>query len=300
MKHILVLAGGNSDEREVSLKSGASVKKALTAYGYIVTMFDPIDGLDSLQKNLPGIDAVLPALHGEGGEDGSIQEFLEQQDIPFIGSGSVASRLCFDKWAYKEHLLINKFPCPNGALVDNDSFWDHLLSEQPFVLKPYDGGSSIDTFIVRDPDTMDTDAIRDALERYDRMLIEELITGIETTVAVLGDRALPMVEIVPPADQEFDYENKYNGKTQEFCPPKNVSPEMQIQAAKLALDIHKSTGCKDLSRTDIIVAPDNSLYVLETNTIPGLTDQSLLPKAALQAGLTMPDLVDTLVTLSAQ
>jgi D-alanine-D-alanine ligase len=295
MKHVLLLAGGDSGERGVSLKSGESVRKALIKGGYTVTVFDPIEGFDVLQEKLRDIDIVFPALHGEGGEDGVIQEFLEQQDIPFVGAGSEASRLCFDKWAYKEHLLANKFPCPNGILVDSDSFWDNPLSHQPFVLKPYDGGSSIDTFVVRDPMTMDTDAIRDALDRYDRMLIEELIIGVETTVAVLGDTALPMVEIIPPSNEEFDYENKYNGKTQELCPPAHVSPKIQIQAAKLAQDIHQSTGCKDMSRTDIIVTPHGMLYVLETNTIPGLTDQSLLPKAALAGGLTMPQLVETLV-----
>jgi D-alanine-D-alanine ligase len=128
------------------------------------------------------------------------------------------------------------------------------------------------------------------------MLLEELIDGQEITVAVLADKVLPVIEIIPPQDAEFDYENKYNGKTQELCPPQHISEDIQKQAQELALRIHKELGLRDFSRTDIMIRrSDSKLFVLETNTIPGLTDQSLLPKAAAVGGINMPTFVKMLV-----
>ncbi len=295
MNSVLVLYGGISDEREVSMQSGQAVINALRTCGYDVASYDPATGMDGLQKAIKSADVVFPALHGKGGEDGEIQELLEKLGKPFVGPGSQASKLCFDKWEYKQHLLAHNYPCPKGALVDKSQIWEHELTKQAFVLKPATGGSSIDTFIVRDPSTIDKEAIEKTLDRYGHMLLEELISGTETTVAVLGDKALPMIEIVPPSNQEFDYENKYNGKTQELCPPLHISADLQKQAQELAVSVHRSTGCVGMSRTDIIITPSGHLYILETNTIPGLTDQSLLPKAALAAGIDMPKLVKMLV-----
>jgi D-alanine-D-alanine ligase len=184
---------------------------------------------------------------------------------------------------------------PKTALVDTISFFHSDLSKQPYVLKPNDGGSSIDTFIVRDIDTADTAAIEQAFKRHRTLLLQELVEGIEITVAVLGDTPLAVIEIIPPEDGEFDYENKYNGQTQELCPPLHVDPTLQLAAQTLAKAIHELTECRDMSRTDMIITPSQQLYVLETNTIPGLTDQSLLPRAAAQAGLSMPVLCDQLV-----
>ncbi len=295
MYTVLVLAGGSSNEREVSLRSGEAVRQALQANGYEVSVYDPKDGKETLDGLLGSVDVVFPALHGQGGEDGTIQAYLEAKGKPFVGPDSQASELCFDKWRYKQHVINRQFLCPKGALVHKDNIWKNELSKGPFVLKPVSGGSSIDTFIVREPSATDNLAIEKALNNYDEMLLEELILGIETTVAILGNQALPMVEIVPPADQEFDYENKYNGKTQELCPPQNIGQNLQHTAQNIALEIHRSTGCKGMSRTDIIITPEGQLYVLETNTIPGLTDQSLLPKAAQAAGINMPELVKILI-----
>jgi D-alanine-D-alanine ligase len=134
------------------------------------------------------------------------------------------------------------------------------------------------------------------LSIYHEMLLEELIEGQEITVGVVLDKALPVIEIIPPADGEFDYDNKYNGKTQELCPPEDISNVTQEKAQQIAEKIHLSLGVKDFSRTDIMVrASDEKLFVLETNTIPGMTDQSLLPKAAAVAGLSMPQLCSELV-----
>lgn len=136
----------------------------------------------------------------------------------------------------------------------------------------------------------------DALRRHKEMLIEELIDGAEITVGVLNNEALPVVEIIPPKDQEFDYENKYNGATQELCPPENISAGVQTRAQALAVEVHAITQCRHLSRTDMMIDADGELYVIDTNTIPGLTDQSLYPKAASAAGYSWKKLIDTFLT----
>ena len=294
MSTILVLSGGISAEREVSLRSGASVTKALEAKGFTVVNRDPKDGLD----NLGQIDAAFPALHGLGGEDGAIQAELQKLHIPYVGSDAAASALCFDKWAYKQMLRKAGLPVAEDALVTKETIWQSPLTHRPFVLKPIEGGSTIDTFIVRDPAHCDRAAIEAALGRYPDMLLEELVEGIEITVGVLGQQPLPCIESVPPTGGEFDYENKYNGKTQELCPPEHISGGAQVTAQELALQAHHLTDCRDLSRTDIIIRPDGRQVILETNTLPGMTDQSLFPKAAAAASIPMEDLVERLVLMA--
>lgn len=292
---VLVLAGGNSLEREISLRSGAAVAAALKRVGYEVSAADPAAGLQKLIPALKSADVVFPALHGVGGEDGVLQRFLEEKQIKFVGSGSRASELCFDKYSYDQLLINNGILTPKTELVTFEEFGSTTLAKRPFVLKPNDGGSSIDNVIVRDVARKDETAIRQAFDKYSQLLLQELISGPEITVAVLGTASLPVIEILPPDDQEFDYENKYNGATREICPPEHVSQSEQAEAQKLAARIHELCGCRDLSRTDIIVSEGGELCVLETNTIPGLTDESLLPKAAEAAGIDMLALCDRLV-----
>jgi D-alanine-D-alanine ligase len=295
MSHVIVLAGGTSDEREVSLRSGGAVVKALRAAGHQVDEIDPADTLPGRLSDLQAADVVFPALHGAGGEDGTLQKYLEENNIRFVGSGSKASALCFDKIAYDAFLEDTDLSLPETALVDWATYQGSFLAISPHVLKPNDGGSSIDTFIIREPQQRDLNALQQAFDRHGKLILQELIPGAEITVAVVGDKALPTIEIIPPADQEFDYENKYNGATQELCPAQHISQAIQDEAERLASHIHTLTGCLDMSRTDFIIGPNDTLYVLETNTIPGLTDQSLLPKAAAVAGYAMPGLCDMLV-----
>ncbi len=298
MPHVIVLAGGTSDEREVSLRSGASVAKALEKNSYQVDILDPSDGLDNLLPELQKADIVFPALHGAGGEDGVLQKFLEDHGIRYVGPDSRASALCYDKARYTRLLQDSDILAPETELVDLHEFQASSLSKKPFALKPNDGGSSIDTFILRDLASTDDEAIRAAFSRHKKLLLQELIEGDEITIAMLGNEPLPAIEIIPPEGSEFDYENKYNGQTQELCPPKHVSPVLQQQAQKLTAKIHQMTGCRDMSRTDIMVTAGGELYVLETNTIPGLTDESLLPKAASEAGYDMPTLCQKLVQMA--
>lgn len=292
--NIVVLAGGTSGEREVSLRSGAAVAKALETKGHVVTLADPKDGLDNIGEP----DVVFPALHGAGGEDGTVQAELEKRGIPCVGADSVASALCFDKWAYRVKLQEAGLPVAQGEMVTVESFEKSPLAQKPYVLKPVDGGSTIDTFIVRDPATADVQKIHGALEKYGEMLLEELAEGIEITVAVLDRTPLTPVEIIPPEGGEFDYENKYNGKTRELCPPEHVDEAAQAKAKEWALKAHELTGCQDLSRTDIIIREDGTQIILETNTLPGMTDQSLYPKAAAASGIPFANLVDQLVRMA--
>lgn len=291
--NIFVLSGGTSNEREVSLRSGNAVAQALETAGHNVTIRDPKEGLD-FDQIADTAEVVFLALHGEGGEDGTIQQELEQHQIPFVGSGSQASRLCFDKAVYKQFLLEHNLPVVRGRTVSKIDLGDPLFST-PYVLKPIQGGSSLDTQIVRKPDQATTQTSNDLLQKYPQMLLEPLIEGVEITVGVFEDHALPVIEIIPPEGAEFDYENKYNGATQEVCPPLHVSESKQHETRLLAERVHKLTGCKQLSRTDMIIDEHGSVHILETNTIPGFTDQSLYPKMAQADGIEMTALVDRLV-----
>ncbi|MCA9325410.1 D-alanine--D-alanine ligase [Candidatus Saccharibacteria bacterium] len=295
MTKVLILQGGTSSEREVSLRSGSSVKNALELAGHEVGVADPGNQDFDLATATRGYDIVFSVLHGTGGEDGVMQAQLDAIGIPYVGSNTVSSELCFDKWRYREKLLEAGFRVARGELVDLESFWQSDLVKQPFVLKPYDGGSSIDTLIQRDPNTLDRQTVEQMFANHSKMLLENLVAGVEITVPVLGDGALPVIEIIPPESGEFDYDNKYNGQSQELCPPLHVNEDVQRHARDMAVQIHTLCGCGGYSRTDMIVSADGSLTVLETNTLPGMTDQSLFPKAAAVAGINMPTLCSQLV-----
>lgn len=290
---ILLLAGGGSNERNISLLSGKAVAEALNELGYSTVTADPRDG-QRIENLVDGVDVVFLALHGAGGEDGTLQAELEKLGKPFVGSGSKSSALCFDKWIYKDLLKANGLPASAGYQVTTADIGKAFFKE-PYVLKPNKGGSSLDTQIVRRPTESSLQESLSLLNKYSEMLLEPLIEGTEITVGVLVDKALPVAEIIPPAGLEFDYENKYNGLTEELCPPKNIEVSLQQKAKHLAVKTHQLTGCRDISRTDMIVDNNKRIHILETNTIPGLTSQSLLPKMALEAGMSMPELIGTLI-----
>lgn len=294
MVRVIVLSGGNSDEREVSLRSGAAVVAGLEAAGYSVKALDT----NCSDEELVNSDIVFPVLHGKGGEDGEIQARLEGLRCRYVGSDSASSQLCMDKSAYRAMMTARDLLMPSGEIVSLKAYSEHPLAKKPHVLKPIDGGSSVDTFIIRDISTIDKSAITKAFERHETLLLEELIVGAEVTVGVLGNEALPIIEIIPPQDEEFDYENKYNGKTQELIPAVHVSPEDQNAVQELALRAHMFAGCRDFSRSDFIISTDGRYYLLETNTIPGMTSQSLFPKMAAAIGMDMPALCSNLVQMA--
>lgn len=289
---ILVLGGGNSTEREVSLRSAAAVARALKQVDFEVIEADPINGL----YVKPG-DIVFPILHGHGGEDGSLQLQLESRRAPYLGSDSSTSAICFDKALTRKKLVLAGLPVAKGDKVNHTTYADHELAKTPHVLKVSKGGSSIGTYIVRDTSKIDSKKVTEVFNLDATALIEELVLGNEITVSILDDQALPVIEIVPPADGEFDYNNKYNGKTQELCPPKNIDERTQKAAQELGLKVHRALGARHLSRVDIIVRPNGQMVVLELNTMPGMTEESLYPLSARQAGIDMPSLMKKFVEL---
>lgn len=299
--NILVLEGGDSSEREVSLRSAAAVATGLRRAGHTVSTFDTVLGIDSIVDHARGVDMVFPILHGDNGEDGVVQEVLERAKIPFLGTGSASSRICISKAKTHEILEAEGVRMARFEIVTSESFLRSELIKKPFVLKTIDGGSSVDIVISRELLQNDMQLAKKLLTKRGTMLLEELIEGQEITVPVLDEEALPIIAITPPAEGEFDYENKYNGKTTEICPvPDDMIPEAtQREAQELALKVHKTLGARHLSRTDMIMTANGELFVLELNTIPGMTDQSLYPKAALTAGITMVELVDRFVKLVA-
>ncbi|PID98744.1 D-alanine--D-alanine ligase [Candidatus Saccharibacteria bacterium] len=294
MNTVCVICGGTSDERDVSLRSGAAVAEALKSVGHDVDVYD----VDVKDNTLQRFDVVFPVLHGKGGEDGVIQKRLETAGVCFVGTGSTASALCMDKTRYREAMIAAGIKMPAGVVVTAASFAASPLSQRPYVLKPVNGGSTIDTLIVHSPPHNDTAALAEVFAKHTNLLLEELITGTEITVGVFGGDALPVIEIIPPEGADFDYANKYNGKTQELCPPQHVSTEQQQAAQALALQVHALAGCRDMSRTDFIIDESGVIYLLETNTIPGMTAQSLYPKMAAAAGIDFPSLCDRLVHMA--
>lgn len=285
---ILVLEGGNSPEREVSLRSARAVAEAARLGGFEVTMADPKDG-NRIFDNL-GDTIVFPILHGAGGEDGLIQKELERRGLPFLGSGSLSSEHCFDKWKTHEILAAEGIAMAQAERVNKENYEKSGLTKKPHVLKVIHGGSSIGTVIIRDPSRINQSAVDGLFELEDDAVIEELIEGVEITIPILDQTALPALEVRPPKGEEFDYENKYNGQSQELCPPVSISEQQHQSAQRLAEQVHKLMGCRHLSRVDTIMKPDGSCVVLEINTIPGLTAQSLYPKAARAAGIDMTGL----------
>lgn len=285
MKKVVVLGGGPSSEREISLRSANCVRVALEKAGFGVLAVDPSHDDTYLEQ----AEMVFPILHGKFGEDGAVQRLLEDKKIPFLGSDSVSSANSFDKVKTRQLLAQAGVKVPKGDFIDRADYKNHELAKIPHVLKIPDGGSSIGTYIVRDIENSKIDL--DEVFEEGKVLIEELIKGVELTVPILDKQALPVIEIKPPKDGEFDYKNKYNGKTSEICPPVSIDESRQAEIQELAEQVHAVMGCRHLSRVDIMLDAQNQAYILEINTMPGMTDQSLYPLSAKQAGLPMPELM---------
>ena len=293
---VLVLGGGNSPERDVSLRSAKNVADSLREAGFNVMEADPRDGLgilDQIDKSV----IVFPILHGAEGEDGKIQSEMEKRGLKYLGTDSKCSFETFNKMITDAKLEENGVRVPVTDTVTRDTYRQSKMASKPHVLKVLRGGSSIGVYIVRDPNNIDQKKVDEVFDLDSDAQVEELIVGLEVTVPVLGDEVLPVIEIVPPENAEFDYENKYNGATQELCPPLHVSEDLQRKSQEVALRAHQIMGCRHISRTDIMIDQEGNLYVIDINTIPGMTEQSLLPKSALVAGYTMPELMKKFVAL---
>ena len=301
--NIALLSGGVSSEREVSLNSGDQVYAALDKEKYNIARYDPKTDLARLVEDAPGIDAALIILHGPYGEDGTVQGLLELLGIPYQGSGVLGSSLAMNKLAAKYLYEKAGLPVPPYiALQKGDPLdpaaWEKQLG-LPLVVKPNEAGSSVGMTIVKSVDAI-MPAVEKAFAHDATVLLEGYIEGIELTGGVIGNRellALPLIEIIPDDQHEFfDYEAKYTaGVTQEICPAR-IDNQMTLTAQTYAKTAHNALFCRGYSRTDMILKVDQ-IFVLETNTIPGMTATSLLPQAAQVAGFNFSRLLDELIAL---
>jgi D-alanine-D-alanine ligase len=301
---IALLSGGNSSEREVSLNSGRQVYEALDKAKYNVLNYDPKSDLKQLVNDADKIDAALIILHGPNGEDGTVQGLLDLLGIPYQGAGVLGSALAMNKWVAKQLFEKAGLPVPpyialkRGERLDTESIVQQL--DLPLVVKPASAGSSVGMSLVRKAADLPA-ALTEAFQHGPVILVEKYIRGIEITGGVLGNddlAALPLIEIIPDSSHDFfDYEAKYvAGVSQEICPAR-VEPAVTQKAQHYAVTAHKALHCRGYSRTDMIV-DQNEIYVLETNTIPGMTRTSLFPQAAQKAGYSFSQLMDRLIELS--
>ena len=301
---LALLAGGISSEREVSLNSGCQVYEALDKTKYDVRQYDPKSDLAKLVADADQIDAALIILHGPYGEDGTVQGLLDLLDIPYQGSGVLGSAVAMNKLVAKQLYEFAGLPVAPYAVVQGP---DHMVPDAvekqlglPVVVKPIEAGSSVGMSIVRTTDALPV-ALEAAFEHGRSVMIEAYIDGIEVTGGVLGNEApeaLPLIEIVPDkAHDFFDYEAKYTaGVTEEICPAR-ISEALTARAQQYAVKAHAALQCRGYSRTDMILQGEN-FYLLETNTIPGMTATSLFPQSAKVAGYDFGQLLDKLIQQS--
>lgn len=293
-KRVCVLRGGESVEREISLKSGRYVEEALKEAGYSVIGVDPIDSevMDSLKSR--GVDLVFIALHGPGGEDGVLQGWLETVGIPYTGSGVLASALAMDKSMSRRVWKTEGLNQPNYQIVRSFPFV--LEISLPLIVKPARCGSTIGVNLVRKKKEVEF-ALKEAF-KYDNelVIIEDYIEGREITVGIVDDpepRTLPVIEIISQ-HQLYDYHNKYTKGMSKYLVPAPFSPDDGEKIQKMALKAYKTLGCRDFGRVDMMWR-NGEVYILEVNTIPGMTNISLLPCAAKAEGIEFYQLVDKIV-----
>jgi len=286
-KQVGVLMGGTSHEREVSLKTGQAICKALTEEGYHVTRLDvSFDIVDRLLAQR--IDVAFVALHGRWGEDGTIQGLLELLRIPYTGSGVLASALAMNKIKSKEIFGYHGIPTPPFVVPPPDGSV-HPPFSLPWVVKPASEGSTIGIMVVRDINGLAA-AINEARHYDHEVLIEGFISGRELTVGILNGDPLPLIEIVPK-EGFYDFRAKYTPGMTEYIVPAKVSNDITKAAQELALHSYATLGCSGCARVDLMMDHDAHLFVTEVNTLPGMTETSLVPKAALHRGITFNQLV---------
>jgi len=300
---IALLSGGASSERKVSLKSGDQVFKALDKAKYRVIRYDPKTDLNRLVTEAPMIDFAVVILHGIYGEDGTVQGLLDLLNIPYQCTGVLGSALAINKVVSKQLYQQAGLPVPPYLVT---GFRDPIDPCEcirqlglSLITKPVQGGSSIGMSVIKSKDSL-KNALDTAFAHDDTVLIEKFIEGIELTAGIIGNdnlEALPLIEIIPDKEHAFfDFQTKYTGgSAQEVCPAR-ISERITEKAKEFAKTAHNALFCKGYSRTDMILR-NNDLYILETNTIPGMTPTSLLPLAAKTAGISFSRLLDKLITL---
>ncbi len=302
---VAVLKGGRSLERNVSLRSGARVEDALERLGHEVVALDVgADLVERLSAERP--DVAFVAMHGVGGEDGTVQELLEILGVPFTGPGAAACARCMDKSLAKHAIREAGLPTPDWFAFNSTAFRalgaaDALgrLEQSlgfPLVVKPSRGGSSLGVKFAAAAGEV-PQALVSAFSYDDRVLLERFVDGREVAVSVLGEEALPIVEAIPAQGDRYDFEARYEiGRTRFVCPAELGEGE-SAAIVETALATYRALGCSGFARVDLILEPDGP-QVLEANAIPGLTDTSLLPQAAEAAGMTFEQLVERILDLA--
>lgn len=307
---VAVLKGGRSFEREVSLRSGHNVEAALRRLGHEVLPFDvDRDLVRTLRAERP--DAAFIAMHGQGGEDGTVQELLEIIGIPYTGSGVSASERAWDKVVAKSAFTQAGIPTPASYAFSQAAFRELGAADAlgeiearlglPLVVKPARGGSALGIRLAHEPGEV-PGALMAALAYDDRLLLERYVAGRELAVSVVGNaepEALPVVEAIPLGREFYDFESRYTPGATDLRAPADLPAEVTEAVVGAALDCYRALGCRGFARVDMILDADSRPWVLELNTIPGLTDTSALPRAVEAAGMTFDELIGRVLDLAA-
>lgn len=294
-KKIGVLMGGVSSEREISLKSGSAVANALKSLGYDIVAIDLKDEVCRAIKQA-NIDIAFLVLHGGWGENGSIQGLLEIMGIPYTGCDVLSSAVAMDKETTKKIFLYHNIPIPEFNVLDKRTFekeLENVILPLPWVIKPACEGSSVGVNILKNKDALKS-ALEKAFSYGGKIIVEKYIKGKEVHIGILNDRALGGVE-VRPSVEFYNYEAKYTSGMTEYILPPEIDEKTYEKTKEIALAAHKALGCRGATRVDTLVDDKGDVYVLEINTIPGMTETSLLPKIAKSAGLDFPALIEKIL-----
>ena len=294
---VAIFAGGASSEREISLKSGHAIYKALKRSGLDADLIDPKDDLEKEARSVKA-EVVFIALHGRSGEDGTLQRILEEERVTYTGSGPEASFKALDKIVSREIFLKIDLTVPVYKIAKSSEELIDIAGgfKLPFVVKPQYEGSSIGLSVVED--MAQAKAAFDRASKYgENVIIEEYVNGRELTVGIVEDLALPVVEI-EAKNKVYDFNAKYWDQATKYTCPAFLDENISKKAQEHALSAHKALGCRDFSRVDMIMNDEGKIFVLEVNTIPGMTERSLLPKAALATGLKFDSLCIKLIDLA--
>ena len=287
---VAVLLGGRSAEREISLMSGNAVLKALRAKGVDAHPFDPAER-DLFDLRREGFARCFIALHGRGGEDGTVQGALEVLRMPYTGSGVLGSAVAMDKWRTKMIWLANGLPTPRYRILAADDDWNAIAQELalPLIVKPANEGSTLGLTKVTSATQLPAAYQLAAVKYRDLALAEQFIDGPEYTASIVADAPLPLIRIEAPQGN-YDYQNKYFTDDTKYHCPSGLPSEKEVALQALALKAFRVVGCLGWGRVDLMLNRKGRAFLLEVNTVPGMTDHSLVPKAARAVGMSYEDL----------
>ena len=294
MKKVAVLFGGNSDEKEVSLHTGLAVIEAIEE-DYEIVSINMGDDYTNLYKKLIDVDIVFIALHGGYGEDGRLQKYLDKHSIRYTGSGYLASSIAMDKNKTKIIAKKHNVPIIEWEMVNQNLKSISTKLEFPIIIKPNDGGSTIGIYYVENIDDFNS-SLSSAFSHSNNLMIEKYIKGREISVPILGDQVLPLIEILP-SGFIYDYDSKYKSNGSKYIVPAEIDDNLVRLISNAALSIYNSIGCRHYARVDFLLK-GNKYFLLEINTLPGLTSTSLLPKSAKHVGLSYRKLVKSIIKLA--